>query len=89
MYTIHSASDNKGNKCKHLAAEHMLFTALTKEAVFGQGIQNPRGSYEVTHGSRHSGGVNPNCHHWWPYIDVPQETVVSLQKVTKDKASKK
>lgn len=67
----------------------LLFTDLTKEVVFGQGIQNPRGSYEVTHGSRHSGGVNPNCHHWWPYIDVPQETVVSLQKVTKDNASKK
>lgn len=61
-----------------------MFNNLTKEVVFGQGIQDPGGSYQVTHGSRHGGGVNPDRHQGRPYIDVSQKTVVSLEKVTED-----
>lgn len=57
---------------------------LTKQAVFGQRIQDPGGSYQVAHGSRHGGGVNPNGHQWRPNVDVSQETVVFLEEVTMD-----
>lgn len=69
--------------CKHWAIGHM-FKNLTKQVVFGQRIQDSGGSYQVTHGSRQGGGVNPNCHQGLPYIDVSQETVVFLEKVAKD-----
>lgn len=62
---------------KHWSTGHM-FKNLTKQVVFGQGIQDPGGSYQVTHGSR-QGGVNPNCYQGRPYIDVSQETVVFLE----------
>lgn len=68
---------------KHWASGN-TFKNHTKQVVFGQGIQDPGGSYQVTHGSRHGRGVNPNCHQGRPQIDVSQETVVFLKKVTED-----
>lgn len=62
---------------------------LTKQVVFGQSIQDPGSSDQVTHGSRYSGGVDPDCHHGGPYIDVSQETVVFLKQETmKSKTTK-
>lgn len=57
---------------------------LTKYVVFRESIKDPGGSYQVTHGSRHGGRVDTDCHQGRTDIDVLQETVVSLEKVTRD-----
>lgn len=61
---------------------------LTKQVVFGQSVQDPGGSDEVTHGSRHGGGVHPNGHEGRPNIDVSQEIVVIFEEGTKDNGKK-
>lgn len=66
----------------HQAAKRMLKN-LTKQVVFGQGVQHPGGSNKVTHCCRQGRGVNANCDHGWQYINVPQEAVVSLEKITR------
>lgn len=55
---------------------------LTKQVVSGERIEDPGCSDQVTHGGRDAGEVDPYCHKWRPNIDVSQETVVSLEKIT-------
>lgn len=52
----------------------------TKQVIPGEGVQDARGSDEVTHGSREGGGVNTNYDEGVPDVDVPQETVIPLKQ---------
>lgn len=54
----------------------------TKQVIPCQGVEDARRPYQVTHGSRHGGGVHTNGHQRVPHINVPQETVVPLEENT-------
>lgn len=52
----------------------------TEQIVSGQGVQDARRPDQVAHGGGERGGVHPDGDQRVPDVDVPEETVISLQE---------
>lgn len=59
--------------------------APTEEIVPGQGVQDPRRPDQVAHGGREGGGINADGDKRVPDVDVPEETVISLEEDAVDR----
>ena len=58
----------------------MRMSALTKQVVPCQCVQDAGCPDQVAHGSREGGGVDPDGDERVPHVDVPQEAVIPLEK---------
>lgn len=52
------------------------YVKLTEQMVISQGLKNPRGSYQITQGSRQGSSKYPDQDEWLPQVYLLKENIV-------------